>query len=512
MQKSHYPLQLEDQLPLRLNGRVMPKYAAPPDIVALLSATELSKPRASELARAFRAAILAGQLSPGTRLPATRELAKALEIARTTVVSVFEQLQAEGYVTSHVGDGTYVTPTLTMNRSDGVAGTQSSLARRAPSRRGELIANTPLTTAPDTTVRPFRPGIPALDAFPFEVWSRLTHRRLRQPPPALLSYADPAGYLPLREAIAAYLVAARGVRCTADQVLVVAGSQQAIDLAARVLTDPGDAVWVEDPSYVAGRGALIAAGATLVPVPVDREGLDVEAGVARNPTARMVYITPSHQYPLGVTMSVSRRQALLAWAEQANAWVLEDDYDSEYRYAGPPLGALQGLDRSERVIYIGTFSKVLFPSLRLGYLVVPPDLVDVFSRARAFSDRCAPSLEQAVVAEFLAEGHFARHIRRTRALYRARQEALVAAVQRRLSGLLTVEPADAGMHLVAWLPVELDAVTVARRAREVDVELAPLSAFALDGTMPPGLVLGYTATPAEAIERAVDRLATVLKA
>lgn len=226
----------------------------------------------------------------------------------------------------------------------------------------------------------------------------------------------------------------------------------------------------------------------------------------------MVYVTPSHQYPLGVTMSLSRRQALLAWAEQADAWVLEDDYDSEYRYAGPPLGALQGLDRSERVIYIGTFSKVLFPALRLGYLVVPPDLVGVFSRARAFSDRCAPSLEQAVVADFLAEGHFARHIRRTRALYRARQEALVTAVRRRLPRLLTVEPADAGMHLVAWLPPELDAATVARRAREVGVELAPLSAFALRATMPPGLVLGYTATPAEAIERAVYHLATVFNA
>jgi GntR family transcriptional regulator / MocR family aminotransferase len=490
----------------------MPKYPAPPNIAALLRPTAPDKPRSHELARAFRAAILAGQLAPGTRLPATRELAVTLGIARTTVVNVFEQLQAEGYVTSRVGDGTYVTSTLAATRPAIVPTEQRPQTGRSPSRRGLIIAGTPLMTTPDTAPRPFRSGVPALDAFPFDVWSRLTHRWVRQPPPALLSYADPAGYRPLREAIAAYLVASRGVRCTADQVLVVAGSQQAIDLAARVLIDPGDAVWVEDPSYLAGRGALAAAGATLVPVPLDREGLDVVAGKAQNPTARMAYVTPSHQYPLGVTMSLSRRQALLAWAAQGGAWVLEDDYDSEYRYAGPPLGALQGLDTSDRVIYIGTFSKVLFPALRLGYMVVPPDLVGVFTQARAFSDRCAPGLEQAVVTDFLADGHFARHIRRMRALYRSRQETLVAAVRRWLGGLLSVEPSDAGMHVVGWLPPGEDAIAVARRAREVEVEVAMLSTFALNTTVLPGLVMGYTATPAEEIERAVRRLATVLKA
>ena len=241
----------------------------------------------------------------------------------------------------------------------------------------------------------------------------------------LLGYGNPAGYWPLRREIPAHLATARAVRCDPEQVIVVSGSQQALDLASRVLLDPGDAVWIEDPGYMGARGTLAGSGARLVPVPVDEEGLVVAAGIKREPGARLACVTPSHQYPLGVTMSLTRRLELLGWAERSGAWVIEDDYDSEHRYTGRPLEALQGLDAEGRVVYVGTFSKVLFPALRLGYLVVPPDLTGAFTVARELVDRHPPTVEQAVLAEFIAAGHFGRHLRRMRALYAARQEALI---------------------------------------------------------------------------------------
>jgi GntR family transcriptional regulator/MocR family aminotransferase len=376
----------------------------------------------------------------------------------------------------------------------------------------------------------FRPGQPALDRFPAETWGRIVARRWRRPPAELLGYGEAAGYAPLREQIAAYLGAARAVRCDMGQVIVVGGSQQALDLAARVLLDPDDAVWIEEPGYLGARGALLGAGARLIPVPVDRDGLDVAAGMERGAHARLAYVTPSYQYPMGVTMSLARRLALLEWASRTGAWVLEDDYDSEYRYAGRPLAALQGLDLGlpldgplpssgflanrrdgGRVIYIGTFSKVLFPALRLGYLIVPPDLVDAFVAARALTDRHPPTVEQAVLADFIAEGHFARHIRRTRALYAARQAALVEAANRDLCGWLEVRPAEAGMHLVGWLPQGQDDRAASLRAAEDGVEAPPLSAYA---ALPPrrgGLLLGYTGLDEPQIREGVRRLAAALE-
>ena len=316
--------------------------------------------------------------------------------------------------------------------------------QRGVSHRGATLIGTPVTLAGAGTSRAFRPGMPAFDGFPFEEWSRYVARRWRNPATDLLGYGDAAGYRPLREAIARHLAVARGVRCDAGQVVIVAGSQQALDLAARVLLDPGDAVWIEEPGYLGARAALAAAGAKLVPVPVDAEGLDVAAGVALQRAAAMAYVSPSHQYPLGVTMSLSRRLALLEWARAAGAWVLEDDYDSEYRYAGRPLAALQGLDGDGRVIYLGTFSKVMLPSLRLGYLVLPPDLVDAFVAARAIADRHSPSVEQAALADFIVDGQLDRHIRRMRMLYAERQAALVDAAKRELAGVLDVPASDAG--------------------------------------------------------------------
>ncbi len=353
--------------------------------------------------------------------------------------------------------------------------------------------------------------MPALDHFPFEIWARLMLRHWRGSSPTLLSYGDPAGYGPLRAAIAEYLIAARGVRCIPEQVIVVAGSQQGLDLAARVLLDIGDQVWQEDPGYVGARGALTSAGAEVVPVPVDREGLDVAAGIARCPNARLAYITPSHQYPLGVTMSLPRRLALLEWAQRAGAWVLEDDYDGEYRYTGRPLPSLQGLDTDNRTVYLGTLSKTLFPALRLGYMIVPLDLVDAFVAAKALADRHAPSVEQAVLADFITEGHFARHVRRTRMLYAARQAALLDAAQRELAGLLEVDPAEAGMHLVGYLPAGVDDRAASRRAAAHHVDAPALSAFALAPQPRGGLLLGYAAVDEAEIYAGARRLALALR-
>jgi GntR family transcriptional regulator / MocR family aminotransferase len=351
---------------------------------------------------------------------------------------------------------------------------------------------------------------PALNQFPRQLWQRLLVRSWREGGEALLSYGE--DYAPLRQAIAAYLGPARGVWCTADQVILVAGAQQGLDLAARVLLAPGQTAWIEDPGYPGARGALLTAGIQPVPVPVDAEGLDIVAGVAHHAGATLAYVTPSRQFPLGMTMSLRRRLELLAWATQARAWIIEDDYDSEYRYTGRPLASLQGLDRDTRVIYVGTFSKVLFPALRLAYLVVPAALVEAFTTMRTLVSRHPPLLEQHVLAAFLAEGHFARHLRRMRALYARRQQALVDAARRELGGLLHVPPADAGMHLVGWLPEGMDDDAVSRRAAAQGIAATPLSAYALAARVPPGLVLGYTGLNEQTINQSIRLLAGALHA
>jgi GntR family transcriptional regulator/MocR family aminotransferase len=472
-------------------------------------------PLARQLYDGLREAILAGRLRPAARLPSTRVLAADLGASRNTVLAAFGQLVAEGYLEGRVGAGTTVARALpeALLRARPEAGRDAGEGRRPRlSRRGARLAGAATALARGTPVlRPFRPGLPGLDAFPFDVWARLVARRWRRAPRQLLDYGDPAGHGPLREAIAAYLRESRAVRCEAAQVIVVSGAQQAVDLAARVLLDPGDRAWIEEPGYPGARGALAAAGVRVAAVPVDQEGLDVRAGAARAPDARLVHVTPSHQYPLGVTMSLNRRLALLEWAAGRGAWVLEDDYDSEYRYAGRPLAALQGLDPAGRVIYAGTFSKVLFPALRLGYLVVPPALVDAFVGARALSDRHPPSVTQAALADFIEAGHFARHIRRTRALYAERQAALVRAAAGALEGLLTVRPAESGMHLVGWLPDGADDRVAADAARRHGVEAPPLTAYRVRRGPAGGLILGYAAFSPRELTDGVGRLAAALR-
>jgi GntR family transcriptional regulator/MocR family aminotransferase len=350
-------------------------------------------------------------------------------------------------------------------------------------------------------------GIPALDQFPWRDWARITARLHRERPLDALGHGDPQGERELREAIAEHLGAARGITCAAEQILVVAGSQQGIDLAARALARPGDAIWTEEPGYPVGRAALEAAALTRVPVPVDAEGLDVAAGVKRAPAARLALVTPSHHYPLGYTMSLRRRLALLDWAERADAWILEDDYDGEYRYGGRPLAPLYSLDRGHRVLYLGTFSKVLAPGLRLGYLVVPAGAVDAFAALKAASDRHAPSLTQRVLARFIGEGRLAAHLRRMRGLYARRRRALLDALGAEATGVLHASEApEAGLHLVARLAVPADDVAASRRALEKRVYAAPLSTYFAESDRVRGFVLGFANTPEEAMASAVRRL------
>lgn len=451
-------------------------------------------------------------------MPSTRSVAQQTGVARQTVVEAFEQLIAEGYVETRPASGTYVVETLPeqlLTTRPRPPRARPTLTAGVPlSKRGARLASTHLSAVPDYAGSPpFQTGAPALDAFPFEIWARIANRLLLSRPVHLLAYREPEGYGPLREALAAYLGAARAVRCTPDQIVITAGAQQAMDLAARLLADAGDAAWIEEPGYVGARAAFKAADLRLVPVPVDDEGLDVEAGRNLCATARLVYVTPSRQYPFGVTMSLQRRRALLAWAAQAHAWILEDDYDSEYRYAGRPLASLQGLDEADRVLYIGTLSKIMFPSMRLGYVVLPLSLVEAFTSGRALQGRHAPVIDQAVLAEFIAEGHLARHIRRMRSLYAERQAVFLRLCRTYLDGLLEIEPAEAGMQLMGWLPPGIDDRVVADQLRAQGVVVAPLSVHYI--SHPPerlGLVLGYSGFTERQMTAAIRKVADVLQA
>jgi GntR family transcriptional regulator/MocR family aminotransferase len=460
----------------------------------------------------YREAIVDGRLHPGQRLPSTRTLAAELRISRLPVLGAFEQLVAEGYFESRVGAGTFVARALPDER---IAPATRDGARRNPARPGPRpVSGIPVEKTPEPWLGgwgAFRVSEPAFEEFPFRIWSSLLARHARDHRVRLLRYGDTMGYGPFREVLASYLGAARAVRCDASQIMVVSGSQQALALAARVLIDPGDAVWVEEPGYGGARDALRMAGARLVPVPVDAEGLDVAAGTARRRRARAAYVTPSHEYPLGVTMSAARRLQLLDWAQGAGAWIIEDDYDSEYRYESQPISSLQGLDRDARVIYVGTLSKVLFPALRVGYVVIPPDLVPRFAAVRAASDDFPPTFLQSVLADFIAEGHFARHLRRTRTLYRERRTALVDAITAEAEGALKVMGGEAGLHLVATLARGKRDRAISLSAARHGLWAMPLGACYLGRPSRQGLVLGFGGTSARKMREAVRALVRVIE-
>ena len=471
--------------------------------------SDLSTPLYQQIYAHLRHSILEGQLQRGSKLPSTRALAEELGVSRNTILNAYNQLTAEGYLESVEGKGTFVSQSLPETSFSPIQPVHPPTLHRRAHRLSEhvaaLLAAPTLPSMPprERLARAFQTGIPALDAFPYDLWAKLVSRQAHRLHPGSLIYQDPLGYRPLREAIASYVNVARHVHCSPDQVIIVSGSQGALYLAACVLLNAGDRAWVEDPGYPGARSALLAAGARLVPVPVDEQGLRVDAGIERAPDARLAYVTPSHQFPLGMTLSLQRRLMLLDWAKRADAYILEDDYDGEYRYEGRPLASLQGLDDSDSVIYIGTFSKVLFPALRLGYLIVPAEMVDAFGMMRHSTDYHPPLLEQAVLTDFIDEGHFTRHIRRMRTLYAERRAALLEAAGHLP---LDLEAPQTGMHLIGWLPLGRDDQLAAQRAAEFQVQVLPVSRTTMEPLPRGGLLMGYAAVNPAEIKAGVQRL------
>ena len=462
---------------------------------------------------AVRRAILSSVIKSGTRLPSSRALAEDLCVSRTTTLLAYEQLTAEGYLTTRTGSGTFVADEIPDDLARTTASRPSATKHPPLSRRGIAMAAMPSAwrRLPGSS-RPFRAGVPGLDLFPLRLWSQLVNRRLRSATIAQLDYNDAAGFPDLREAIAGHVQAARGTRVGADQVLIVAGAQRAFDLVCNLLLDSGDKAWLEEPGYPGARSALVGAGARIVPVRVDEQGLDVDAGIRRAPDARLAYVTPSHQFPLGVPMTLTRRLALLKWANAAGAWVVEDDYDSEFRYGTRAIPCLHGLDVEGRVIYIGSFSKTLFPALRLGFMIVPGDLRDRMLSVRRATDVHPQLLDQAVLADFIAGGHFERHLRRMRTVYRERLEALIAATRRYCGGGLQIRPVTTGLHAVADLSAA-DALTVSEEAYARGVEVAPMERYCITPSRAANaLVLGFAAVRPEGFRNGMERLAAAIDA
>lgn len=487
---------------------------------------------ARELYQALRQRVLDGRLASGTRLPASRDLAAALSISRNSVVRAYDQLYAEGFIEGRVGDGTYVaqlpvaagaakklSTKLSTGFSTGLSPALSTNRANLPEKSRCEVIHSPaldrleinhLSVPPGGPPRAFRVGVPAFDLFPFEVWAKLNAAFWRKPDLQQLCYGNPAGDERLRGLIAAYLRSSRGLYCTAEQIVITSGAQQAISLCAQLLVAPGDTVAIENPGYRAAGHAFAIAGAKLQGVAVDSEGIDC-TGLDALADCRLVYVTPSHQYPTGVVMSLARRLELLAWAERSGGWVIEDDYDGEYRYSGAPLAPLAALDSSGRVLYVGTFGKVAFPALRLGYLVLPPNLVGAFSRRRAVDMRHSEVSTQAVMAEFMAAGHFQRHIRRMRRAALSRRNALLAGWPADIPGVGSLPSVAAGLHLTVRVDSLAREQALLARAQAVEVEVGGLSSYWLpDSSTPPdqraGLVLGFAAVPEAAIAHALARL------
>ena len=486
-------------------------------------------PLYEQVYEAIREQTVAGRLQPGARLASTRTLAADLGLSRFTIVAAMDRLIGEGYLVTKRGAGTFVVDTLP-ERAMRAAKTRRpppTVAAGGPapglSRRGGALASVVITGPryERDEPRPFRPRRPALDVFPSALWARLLRRQWRTPRHELLDYGDPAGYRPLREAIAAHISVTRGLRCSADRIVVTSGAQQAFDILFRLVLDPGDAAWMEEPGYLDVRGALIGAGARIVPVAVDAQGLVVADGVRLARDAKLAVVSPSHQYPTGVTLSATRRAALVEWARVRGAWIVEDDYDSYFRYRGRPVPALHRFDEdaggaSPRVLYVGTFSKTMFPSLRLGFCVVPEALVGAVVNLRAIADRNSPISDQAALAEFIEDGHYDRHLRRVRLVYQERYEAMRHYFRRELDGIIALVPASAGTHVIGHVGDrrsgggESFAVRIARAAAADGLVVFPLSRYCQVRPATDALVLGYGGLTPRRIAAGVERLARVI--
>ncbi|TDN62904.1 PLP-dependent aminotransferase family protein [Paraburkholderia sp. BL10I2N1] len=492
-----------------------------------------AEPVYRQVLRLMQQAILTGQLPPGVKLPSSRTLAGDLGIARNTVLHVYDQLTAEGYVISTTGSGTYVADTRPDSAAVGGPKTAAvTVAAQVPAsvadatdlaalpqpprreRRGLSSRGSRLIDKAGVSLKQwgaFMPGVPDVAEFPARTWSRLQARLWKEANPDLLTYAPGGGYRPLRRALSDYLRVARSVKCAPDQIIITTGIHQSIDLAVRLLTDAGDRAWVEEPCYWGARSVLQSSGLTLVPVPVDEEGLNPREQDLQDPP-RLALVTPSHQYPLGMVMSLPRRRTLLEYARQHGVWIIEDDYDSEFRYGSRPLASLQGLDDAGQVIYVGSLGKMLFPGLRIGYMIAPEHMVDTFRTGVAELYREGQLMQQAVLTEFIMDGHLTSHVRRMRALYGERRQILIDAITAQFGDALPVMGDEAGLHLVLGLPDHANDREVVAAAYDAGVIVRPLTSYySGEGPMRRGLLLGYACVPNEKIGPAFATLARIIE-
>lgn len=476
------------------------------------------EPLHQQLYRQIRDELESGSFSDSSsRLPSSRSLAAALGVSRLTVNLAFSTLHAEGYLRSKIGSGTFVADPLpetllrVVQPKGGPEGERppriSERVRKLPDNRTGKEFDFGAGGGPGVTLVP---GVPAVDEFPIAVWERLRAEVLTKKGAHLLRYASNRGDADLRKAIAAYLCDFRGARCHPDQIVVVAAMQQAMLISAMALINPGDTAWIEDPGFHQARRAFIFSGATVVPRPIDREGI-VIARSSRQTSPKIIFVTPSHQFPLGMTMSLERRRALIDFARARDAYIFEDDYNSEFRFNGPPLPCLQGLDHASRVIYAGTMSKILYPSLRLGYLLVPERLVDSMIKIRAVMDQHSSAIDQATLARFLTEGFFLSHVRRMRKLYSDRRDFFIEHFNKLLSDRFKLQIPEAGLHFVAWLRRETDFPLVTRVANEAGIRGRPLSVFCIQAQLPPALIFGFAAWTRAQIREALVKFAAALK-
>lgn len=476
---------------------------------------DAQQPVSTQLCIALREIILTGGFLAGERLPASRTLARDLSLSRNTVIEVFDRLVAEGLLESRTGAGTFVSAALNLGRPKPQQSNASLQVHSAPqlsSMMAQAVSRFGDRKRLPHTARAFTTALPAFDLFPMAQWARLSAKYLRSARDDILGYGDSDGLPQLRRALASHLRVNRGIACEAEQIFIVGGAQQAFHLIGSTLLNPGENVWFENPGAIGARNSLIACGANLVPVPVDAEGLRVDEALRLSPQFRLAFVTPSHQQPMGNVMSLERRFALLSAAERAGAWVIEDDYDGEFFFTGRPPPALKSVDTNGRVIYVGTFSKSLFPALRLGYVLVPPTLVDTFGTIMSNFLSGVPSHTQAIVAEFIDEGYFASHVRRMRLIYRERHDVLLACAQQRLAGLLDVQPTHSGLHTIALLPASISEMAISRDAEQRQISVSPISRFALAPVEFNGLVLGYAGISPKLITAGVEVLAQVLEA
>lgn len=459
-----------------------------------------------QLYEALRRAMLDGKLASGDRLPSSRDLATDLELSRNTVVAAVNQLTVEGYLSSHVGSGTYVKDNVPKVAAQAAAGFTGQAALM--SQRGVALASTYCAHALE--IQPFTCGIADFSAFPTALWQRLQNKHWRMSYPDMLDYSNSGGYAPLRRAVADYLRVFRSVQLDTEQVIITSGTQQSLELCAQMLADHGDTVWVEDPAYWGAVKAFMATGLALHGVRVDEQGIAPE-GLDEGKPPRLIYVTPSHQYPTGAVMSLARRHQLLAMARKHQAWILEDDYDSEFRFSGPPLSSLQGLDRDARVLYMGSFSKVLYPGLKLAYLVVPKQMVTAFKDAHYDLNRPGQLPLQAALAEFIEMGHFSSALRRARQSYAQRRRCLLDALTPCLGKRAQITGAEQGLHLCLRLSPNVDDTALAQCILQLGMTVRPLSAYCLQRRDAKGLVIGYGYAPLSEIERLGPRLASAIK-